>query len=71
MFNPYADEKYQACRYGELLEEAARARLAGAAEAGGHSPFRRLANGISVTLIRAGERLGSKPADITRLSSAS
>src|SRR5262245_20547890 len=33
MFNPYADDKYQTYRYGELLEAAARARLAHAAEA--------------------------------------
>jgi hypothetical protein len=32
MMNAYADEKYHACRYGELLEEAARARLERAAE---------------------------------------
>jgi hypothetical protein len=39
MFNPYADEKYHACRYRELLEEAARQRLAHAAEPGRPSPF--------------------------------
>jgi hypothetical protein len=59
MFNPYADEKYHAFRYGELLEEAARRRLADAAEAERASPFRRLANGFSSALIGFGLRLHS------------
>jgi len=71
MMTHHAAEQCHRFRYGELLEEASRARLARAAEAGSPSPFRRLADAISVALIRAGERLRSKPTEVTRLSSAS
>jgi hypothetical protein len=68
MFHPYADEKYHAFRYGELLEEAARERLAHAAESKRPAPFHRLAVAFRPVLTGLRRRPQSKSIRVSALS---